>query len=155
MIIREERHACLWTHVVQFSKVTLKFSFITWLTKLDRSSTMNIVLKQSIRADNVCVLCQTEPETCNHLFYGCSFSSQIWKNLCSRILQNSYTTRWNVLKRITVDKSLEFKILFCIIYTLQFALYALWKEHNRRRFGESLMQFSTLGRSLTNKSKIN
>lgn len=122
---------------------------------LDMLLTMDIVPKQSIGFNVVCVLCRTEPETWNYLFYGCSFSSQIWNNLFSGILQNSYTTRWNILKRITVDESFEVKTLSCIIYTLQFTIHVLWREQNMRRFGELLMQFSTLERSLSNKSRIN
>ena len=43
---------------------------------------------------NLCTFCGSESETINHLFYECSFTSQLWKE---------FETFWSLLSRERVD----------------------------------------------------
>ena len=47
---------------------------------------------------DLCTFCASESETINHLFYKCSFTSQLWKE---------FETFWSLLGRKWVDLILQ------------------------------------------------
>ena len=91
MLIRDTKSTYNWAKGIWFSQASLKFAFITWLAKLDRLSTMDRVSKWRQGADEVCVLCKNAPETRNHLFFECPYSTQIWEYQTSGILLSAQT----------------------------------------------------------------
>ena len=135
-LLQEEKPLCVWTKGVWFKKATPKFSFVTWIAMLDRFTTMDRVSKWSAGVDETCVLCKNAAETRDHLFFKCSFSSQIWMDISHGILQGSYTTTWSALQVIVSDQRLEAKKLYCIRYAFQCAIHVIWRERNKRRHGE-------------------
>ena len=44
-----------------------------------------------------CVLCHDVQETCQHLFFQCPYSSEVWKSLVKGILKYRFTTDWNAI----------------------------------------------------------
>ena len=48
--------------------------------------------------NDLCTFCGSELETINHLFYECSFASQLWKE---------FETFWSLLSRKRVDLTLQ------------------------------------------------
>ena len=144
MMIRETKVQCDWSRGVWFSKATPKFAFITWLAMRDRLSTMDMVMKWSQRVDAECVLCKSAIETRNHLFFECSYASQLWEYLVKGILLSSYTINWSSLVRIVTGRRLDRKGMFCIRYAFQAAIYVIWRERNRIRHGENPMSISIL-----------
>lgn len=92
---------------------------------------MNRVSRWSHGVDTICVLCKSAPESRNHLFFECSYSSQVWEHLVKGILRSSYTNVWNSILHLVMDFSMERKKLFCIRYAFQAAVHALWRERNK------------------------
>ncbi|KAF8116953.1 hypothetical protein N665_0013s0012 [Sinapis alba] len=142
--VKVEKPQCQWTHGVWFSQGTPKYAFITWLVMLNRLSTMDRVMSWNASVYDACVLCNNAPETRNHLFFDCSFSSQLWKNITIGILQGSFTTEWDKLQVIIMDKQMDPKKLFCIRYAFQSVIHTLWRERNKRRHGENPMSMQVL-----------
>lgn len=62
--------------VVWSSPNTRKHSFILWLTVLRRLRTVDRV--DFLEVDKACVLCKALLETHDHLFFACTFPSEIW-----------------------------------------------------------------------------
>ncbi|XP_009111088.1 uncharacterized protein LOC103836557 [Brassica rapa] len=97
---------------------------------------MDLVSLWSQGVDTKCVLCKNSSESRNHLFFECSFSAQVWAHLVKGILQNLFTAEWSDIEILLVDRNRERYQLFCVRYAFQAAVYALWRERNRRRHGE-------------------
>ena len=132
----QETWLLLWPKGIWFSQATPKFAFMAWLATRGRLSTMDRVSQWSQGIDTSCVLCKNTPESRNHLFFECSFSAQVWEHLVKGILQNSYTEKWTGIKILLLDRNLERYKLLCTRYAFQAAVYAIWRERNRRRHGE-------------------
>lgn len=69
MLQRESSAQCIWSRGVWFSMATPKYAFMTWLAMRGRLSTMDRVSKWCQGIDTTCVLCNSDAETRNHLFF--------------------------------------------------------------------------------------
>lgn len=104
-LMREDREECSWFKGVWFSETTPKFAFITWLAMLNRLSTMDRVSWWINGVDQKCVLCNSSPETRDHMFFDCSYSSEGWEYLTKGILKQSYSPQWLEVKKIISEKN--------------------------------------------------
>ncbi|XP_013669032.1 uncharacterized protein LOC106373404 [Brassica napus] len=136
VMTREAYSPCSWAKGIWFSHATPKFSFITWLAMLNRLATMDRISKWSLGADTTCVLCKNAVETRDHLFFQCDYSSQRWKQLTHGILRNAHSNSWSAIITLLSDNSRGVKSTFCVRYSFQAAIYALWRERNRIKHGE-------------------
>lgn len=123
---------------------TPKFVFITWLAMLDRLSTMERVYKWSHGVDTICVMCKTATETRSHLFFECPYSSQLWSHLTLGILGNFHLNRWDTIVSLISGNVMTKKSMFCVKYSFQAAVYAIWRERNKIRHGEKSLLISML-----------
>lgn len=135
---------CAWAKGVWFSHVTPEFAFTVWTAMWGRLYTMDHISRWSQGIDTTWVLCKTALESRNHLFFECSFTSQIWEQLTKGILLSSYTTDWDTIEVLISDSAMERKKLFCIRYAFQATLYAMWRERNKRRHGEQALSMQIL-----------
>lgn len=127
---------CSWARCVWFAQATPKFSFMTWLAIQNRLSTLDRISSWDQSVDTTCILCRNGQETRNYLFFECSFSSSIWKQLTKGILRNGFTDDWEALVRLFSTSTMGKQQLFCLKYAFQAVLYAVWRERNNRRHGE-------------------
>ena len=96
------------------------------------------------------MLCTTDVETRNHLFFECSYAMQLWEHLVKGILGNVFTLDWSEMVRIISSGRYDKKSIFCIRYAFQAVVYAIWRVRNNVRHGEKLMPISVL-KKLTDK----
>lgn len=115
---------------------TPKYGFITWLAVLNRLSTMDRVSSWNPSGDLTCVLCKNAVETRDHLFFECSYSSQIWRHLSFGILRGSYSRSWSNIVTLISGSSMGKMSTFCSRYSVQVAVYSIWGERNGIRHGE-------------------
>lgn len=109
-----------------------------WVAARNRLQTCNIIQKWNNLVNTLCVLCQEEQETCQHLFFKCRYSGTIWKELVGGIMKNRFTFEWNELLDVVSQSSSRFTSteLFIIRYTFQAWVHSVWRERNARRHGE-------------------
>lgn len=148
LMIRKTYVCCNWAKGVWFAMATPKFAFMSWLAMLDRLSTMDRVAIWNQGVDSICVLCKMAMESRNHLFFECSYSSQVWEYLTLGILRSSYSNVWSIIVPLICDGSRERMRSFCIRYALQSAIYAIWRERNRIRHGEKAMPIAILKKTI-------
>ncbi|XP_056853353.1 uncharacterized protein LOC130502626 [Raphanus sativus] len=86
--------------------------------------------------DATCGLCNASPESRNHLFFGCSYSSQLWEYLSYGLLRSSYSNDWSSIMPLLCQDDKGRKWSFCIRYAFQACLYAIWRERNKIKHGE-------------------
>lgn len=125
-----------WYAGVWFTQGTPKYSFITWLATLNRLSTGDRMRLWGPTVNTQCVLCRRTMESRDHLFFGCIFTSAIWKKLMLNLLGRDFTVLWSDLLRLLQGNSLAGSKLFICRYVFQCAIHTIWTERNKRRHGE-------------------
>lgn len=87
--------------------------------------------------NEVCVLCQSQLESRNHLFFECDFSKAIWREGVRRNCTALGSTQWrdivDYLQQISNQKGLR-KIMMRLFWSM--AVYRVWSERNRCRHGQ-------------------
>lgn len=134
--IREKKPACDWSKGVWFSQSTPKFSFLMWVAIKGRLQTTDRMQIWNTSINTTCVLCNSTPESCAHLFFDCSYTKKIWRSLVGGLMQDSFTTDWSNLIALVSKPWLTPIKTFVLRYTLQAAVHAIWWERNARRHGE-------------------
>ena len=119
-----------WSNPVWCRFSVPKHRFIIWLTMRRRLFTKDRLLKFNLVDDTTCVLCKTDIETHDHLFFNCCYSAVILKqvmqwlgcNFQTRSLQHLLQKGWNIkgntLKKLTV------------LVAIAATVYAIWKIRN-------------------------
>lgn len=103
--------------------------------------------------DQTCVLCNSSPELRDHLFFESSYSPQTWEFLTKGILNRSYTSKWD---NIVSYMSFAGEKGFCILYAMQCAIHALWRDSYKRRHGTQVQAFRKIAeKSIRNKLSLN
>lgn len=143
-LLRETKPSCNWACGIWFSHSTPKYAFISWLAVLNRLSTLDRIFRWSQGVNTTCVLCKSDVESRKHLFFECSYSSEVWEHLVKGILLGSYTNKWDDILVIISNTKMERKRLFCLRYAFQIALYSLWRERNKLLHGEKLIPIDGL-----------
>ncbi|XP_010463164.1 PREDICTED: uncharacterized protein LOC104743817 [Camelina sativa] len=145
-LIRQPNAPCAWSAGVWFTHSTPKYAFIAWLAHHNRLSTGDKLVQWNAAANGDCVLCQGCGETREHLFFSCSYSSNVWSTLVHNLLGARFTTSWTTLASLLVDSSTPRLPLFVLRYVFQSTIHSLWRERNARRHGEAPISSSTLCR---------
>lgn len=146
--LRESFPPCSWASGIWFSQNTPRYAFMVWLAFRDRLSTMDRVVKWSQGVDTTCVLCRAAQETRNHLFFNCDYTSKVWEFIAKGIMGNLFTKNWREIMEFITDPLRERRSLFCIRYSFQVVLYAIWRERNKIRHGDNLLPLEVLKRML-------
>ncbi|KAL0804663.1 hypothetical protein Bca101_097153 [Brassica carinata] len=60
----------------------------------------------------------------------------------------SFTNSRSDILQLIVGRSMEKKLLFCLRYTFQIAIHALWRERNKIRYGEKMLPLTILKKML-------
>ncbi|KAE8686558.1 hypothetical protein F3Y22_tig00111059pilonHSYRG00273 [Hibiscus syriacus] len=90
-----------------------------------------------LNIDNAnCLFCGAEPETRNHLFFGCGFARDLWGNVLSLCGINRRVSTWD-RELIWASQFLKGKTLIVLLLKLAFVghVYSIWRERNSRLFG--------------------
>ncbi|XP_013650778.1 uncharacterized protein LOC106355352 [Brassica napus] len=135
--IRENHILCDWYKAVWFKHATPKYAFVTWIAMRGRLATGERMKCWNTNGDVSCIFCNEPLETLTHLFFECSYSSQVWEALMKGVMNNPYTDRWGRITRLKTDSSWGKVKLFTVRYALQLTVHTLWRERNKRRHGES------------------
>lgn len=120
---------------------------------------MDRVSRWTNGVDQGCVLCNSSLESRDHLFFDCSYSSEVWEYLTKGILKRSYSPKWIEVKKIVSNNTVAVEKGFCLRYAMQSAIHALWRERNKSRHGEPHTQVQVfkkiVEKSIRNKLSLN
>ena len=135
-----------WHKGVWFTHSTPKFSFCVWLAVYDRLSTGDKMLLWNRGLQGTCLLCRNATESRDHLFFSCSFSSEVWEMSAKSIYKSSYSTDWRHLLTKIQENWKDRVESFIARYIFQVSVYAIWRERNRRKHGRNPNQAAQLVR---------
>lgn len=120
-----------WAKVVWLKKGIPRHKTLTWLFLLDRCPTRDRILSWGLQTDPLCLLCNHQPESRDHIFFRCSFSSQLWGSFSSR-LRLPPTIDWDQTVDSLIALNGDVHKRFLAILVWQAAIYEIWRERNNR-----------------------
>ena len=124
-----------WAKLVWFKNNIPRASFILWLAVHGKLATLDRVSVYSPQINLLCPLCGLIPESISHIFFACSFSLHIWKNVllsCGVHWMNPpwplfidwASSRWGGKSFSSIIKKLGLSV----------TVYLIWIERNNRIF---------------------
>ena len=123
----------VWAKEIWRNSLTPKHSFIVWLCAKSRILTKDRI--KYLETDGICTLCERDYETAQHLFFGCPFTSEIWKQIRGWLgIDRSMSTIHSALKWFKKDhrgnswQNTAKKSAFAC------TVYQIWNARNRRIF---------------------
>lgn len=143
-----------WFDAVWISRAIPRHSFHTWLTIQDRLPTRDRLRGWGLQVDDRCLLCNTSPESRDHLFFSCNYSFDLWV-MVARSIQLLPFRDWqtNLQQIISPPPPLVQRLITRLAW--QGTMYWLWTERNTRLHSQTFRSvdqlFKLLDRQIRNK----
>jgi hypothetical protein len=135
--IRARESEVHWGKVVWFSQCIPKHAFCFWLVVRKRLVTQDRIRNWNItKYGNMnmicCLLCHSDIDSHQHLFFQCSYSNSVWDLACKKAKLGLVGTQLDVIINYIV--ALPYKSMQAIIarLTLASCIYHIWRERNSR-----------------------
>ncbi|KAK3207110.1 hypothetical protein Dsin_021156 [Dipteronia sinensis] len=124
-----------WIKIIWRRFIPPKNSFLFWRLLLGNLPTDDNLRKRGFCAPSAYLMCLRNEETTHHLFYGCSFATQLWCWLASHFntslpLSGTIVVLWNTI----TSKSFSSQIYNMWISSSIQVVYDIWKARNDHRF---------------------
>lgn len=120
-----------WHSEVWFKEKIPKHAFISWTVMWQRLPTRDKLAYWGINVPPHCLLCGTGFETSDHIFFSCSYSTEVWSSFFTHsalIPPPIFADVISWLKSITSTR----KIKAIVKLIFQRCIYFLWRERNSR-----------------------
>lgn len=130
--IREANLQVPWHRVVWLKRGIPKFKTLTWMFVLDRCPTRNRLISWGLQTDPLCLLCNLQPESRNHIYFQCPFSAGIWRKLSAKLGLTVTSDDWDIILQALISFSGSKLLRYLTILAWQAAIHEIWKERNNR-----------------------
>lgn len=121
-----------WYPLIWIKKGIPKHKTLAWLMLLNRSPTRDRLLSWGLQTDPLCLLCNRENESRNHLFFSCAYSASVWNHFSIELGINSPSASWDDVAHSLLSQSGSRHRNYLSIVTWQATIYDLWWERNDR-----------------------
>ncbi|GJX31732.1 putative RNA-directed DNA polymerase, eukaryota, reverse transcriptase zinc-binding domain protein [Tanacetum coccineum] len=129
-----------WFHVVWFSHHIPRYAIHLWLVIKRKLKTHDLLRPWDLCNNHymnqlVCPLCEVQPDSHDHLFFGCRFSSWVWDNLKPLLYIPNVPSALDdiVAFLIPVAKMKSIRSVVCKL-VFSAACYFLWQQLNYQIF---------------------
>ncbi|KAJ9536641.1 hypothetical protein OSB04_un000190 [Centaurea solstitialis] len=123
-----------WTNVVWFKGHIPKHAFCTWLACLRRLPTQDRMINwKHDPPDFRCSLCNSCMDSHSHLFFECTFASEVWSCIKAKVNWPAAPNSWDVMVDVLADTTTTPRLLIQKL-ALSATVYMIWQERNRRLF---------------------
>lgn len=112
-------------HVVHYASP--KYAFFSWLACHNRLSTKDRISSWNTNMRTECGLCGVQVESCNHLFFLCLFSTQVWEALMGNLFSVDFFTDWEQVVNLLYNSIFDKVKLFLLRYAFQVVVYHIWR----------------------------
>jgi hypothetical protein len=92
--LRERQMQVEWWKLIWFSLAIPKQAFILWLAMKDALTTRDKLLRWGYKGEVHYVFCRYGIEDRDHLFFHCSYSMRIWKDIMNICDMKNPPTSW-------------------------------------------------------------
>ncbi|KAF3533115.1 hypothetical protein DY000_02043910 [Brassica cretica] len=129
-----------------------RHSFLSWLFVLNRCPTRDRIISWGLATSPLCLLCNLEPESRNHLFFYCSYTWGIWSLLirrCDLQPERIWSRVLEQLHGLNPRSPIGKLSLIC----WQACLYWSWTERNTRLHRQTFTSSQSLTRRIDRQIK--
>jgi len=125
-----------WWKVVWNPVAIPRHSFLLWLVFRDALVSKERMCRWGYAGDCLCPFCRSKLENREHLFFKCSFSTRLWKDLMASCLVSNPVEAWEAVVKWSVAalKGDSLKSRLCIL-SLGAVVCHLWKHRNDLIYG--------------------
>lgn len=120
-----------WKKLVWFSQNIPKHAFIHWMVARDRLPTRDRLQSWGLKIPDNCLLCNVVPESRSHLFFDCTYTTQVWKSFFSHPRLNPPTCLDTIVNWVRYECSISKLNIICKLL-LQATIYEICKERDVR-----------------------
>ncbi|XP_031372532.1 uncharacterized protein LOC116187748 [Punica granatum] len=156
-----EWHRLLWT-----SPLIPRHCFISWLAIRGRLSTLDRISRWKKDISSSCVLCGTEEEKRDHIFFSCPFSTDVWvkillmngENRSCRLSWHAYIYNiWKARNDRTFHDivALKEKVLACVKQAMKCRIMGMPKLDSSIRTEEQRLLLAAWSKAYSAKKKYN
>ncbi|XVF48405.1 hypothetical protein PTKIN_Ptkin03bG0187400 [Pterospermum kingtungense] len=133
--IRPKLGLVVWSKLLWSSFSIPKHSMIAWMAFHRRLPTLDRLASWGIQVNQLCLLCQHEMETHDHLFFGCAYSKSIWQIILCWCGINRFVFDWHAKLSWSIQK-LKGKAFISGVLRLSWRafIYHIWLERNFRLY---------------------
>ena len=153
--IREKQQVVDWAAMVWFSQCIPRHAFLLWLVFSRKLKTHDKMLLWDNKGDMnlrllCCSLCTRGPDSHEHLFFECNYSSQVWNAVKGFAELNQLSSRWDDIMSWFIPRA-RFKSAKSVIGRLLLAAssYFIWQERNSRLFTSKTRSADVLVKLIT------
>ncbi|XP_077223063.1 uncharacterized protein LOC143856684 [Tasmannia lanceolata] len=104
--IRSVEQTIPWSKTIWFKGHIPRDAFVAWKALHLKLTTKDHIILSNSTIDNNCLLCNSEAETFDHIFFQCSFSSwvgRIWMERIQRIFEQKRRHKIQILREILAN----------------------------------------------------
>ncbi|XP_071688080.1 uncharacterized protein [Rutidosis leptorrhynchoides] len=136
--IRKRAPQVNWHAIVWFTQAIPRHSFTVWLLMNEKLKTQDMLRTWDVHVSApapICLLCKTQMDSHNHLFFECGFSNQVWDKLKQSIQFHIPSNEWKEIVGILLPV-VHKRVTRVVVTKLVFAasVYFMWQERNKRYF---------------------
>ncbi|GKE07010.1 reverse transcriptase domain, reverse transcriptase zinc-binding domain protein [Tanacetum coccineum] len=134
-----------WVHVVWYPNCIPRHAFNIWLFVKRKLKTQDRLWSWDVAGSmsSYCSLCETTPDSHEHLFFECPFSSQVWFHLRDLVGLPSIQPSINLIMDAitpTANRCTSNSVISKLV--LATVAYFVWQERNERLFKGLKMSFT-------------
>ncbi|XP_071728519.1 uncharacterized protein [Rutidosis leptorrhynchoides] len=132
--IRPRSQPVSWFHIVWFTQCVPRHAFVVWLVLREKLKTQDKLQTWEVNDTQIllCSLCNSCPDSHNHLFFDCPFSNEVWRKAQQVIKLPFWSFNWKdfpgIISPIASLNSANAKLMYAA------TIYYIWQERNRRLF---------------------
>lgn len=143
-----------WAETIWFSRAIPRHSFHSWLVILDRIPTRDRLMQWGLQVDGHCLLCNTNQESRDHIYFSCNFGFDLWTLVTSRLQLTPHRNWPDTIRQMTTLPPPTAQRTFTLL-AWQSTVYWIWNERNARLHASSLRSadqlFKVIDSQLRNK----
>ncbi|KAH0650557.1 hypothetical protein KY284_030469 [Solanum tuberosum] len=132
-----------WKNITLHKAIHPRFKFIIWLAIQQRLATVERLQKIGIQVPMLCIFCDQEVESFEHLFFRCVYSNQIWTRMLKWMGNYRSIGPWQQeiewVSQIAKKKTSQAEAICC---TFAMVIYNIWKDRNTLRFKRGQVEVS-------------
>ncbi|CAA7033781.1 unnamed protein product [Microthlaspi erraticum] len=131
-LIRPKKPEQWWSQLVWNKAGIPKHQTTSWLFVLNRNPTLDRVVSWGYDTEASCLLCGSEQETRDHLFFECPFSTDVWRKINLKLNLTDPPLNWQQILQWLNRATSSAEVKLALLQGWQATVYELWRERNRR-----------------------
>ncbi|XP_022006783.1 uncharacterized protein LOC110905198 [Helianthus annuus] len=138
--IRSRGATVSWFNMIWFSQCIPRHSFHLWLVIRNKLKTQDRLMTWEAGSETnlrlmCCPICRYDRDSRDHLFFQCSFASQVWNNVKTMVSLENVNDSWaSVFAWMEQTASSKTSNVIVDKILIEATTYFIWQERNARLF---------------------